>query len=1240
MKRPNSLVGLLALITVLTTGCANVAWFLISAATERHSEGEVLEFNQVNMRFVHPGRPYFTAPEKNDVATLQIMRLDPAIQFMVIAEEGEDLTVEAANLAQVALNNLKRAVQSYRTTDPEPVTLANQPGLKFTTEAKLKEGEILYVHGILVRNGFLYQLIAFGEVSEREAVLETAQEMFARFSLIDPERISSKVQARPYVAFDSSTFGYTMRPTANLFITWPEVAKEVEEAETGALARGGRAGFVVAPFAHGQPRPRMEALARAATVMMGFKVTDNDVVPSGPVTENGTPGQLEQLFTAARKTKEAKYEYRLKIVSTPEVAYFLWVWSANKSLSVDKVAEAAFPGFRVTSSVTAVNIPDALKKPHATHFNQCGLHHYDAKQYPQACPYFRRAMAMDPQATVFLTNSQGCLYHLKDHPQALALYDAATETQRQEVPVRVWHAWHLNAQGEQDKALAIFKELFAAGHHDDEDFGEYISILEAQHRHQEAMEAFEGYLALRPSLPMRMRQSSYLYRQKKHDEALAMLERVQKGSAMDAQIAYARMAHLFALERYKDVIAVTDQLVERGLDSADVQMWRGRAQYQLKWHRKAKESFERAVALAPGDADAKEWLQHISAELGEGNNSAIKEALAPVPLPPELARELVPLANPPQTDRGAYYDWRVDGVQFERGKLERITYYRRIRVLDESGVSRFSTLQFDFSPLAERIFVNSLVVTNAKGEVVSRGNVDDYYVIDQPDNPHASHDQTLVLPVPQVAPGHTLEFVVTKERRGLPEKLWFHDVPLSNTRPVGVAALFYVGDAKEVRTAAQNAPAATPTTTGLMFLMKDPPLLTEEPLAARYTQRHPMVYLGDARNDWKELGREYLTSLKEVLKEDAIITATARELTRNAKSPKEKLEILWQHVQKKITYRAVEFGVRALIPTPAGKTLENGYGDCKDHSVLLHQMLKAVSIPSSLVLVHTYADLQEGLPSLDQFNHMILLVGSGKEARFVDATDKEFGRTMLTPVGLAGRRALVLTEQPRFLDIPAYRPADSKVRVQRNVAFTADQVLDVNEEVQLTGYIANFTRAYLRKTDPAGQKTWLQGLVGRSVPGAQLQDVAVEKLDDNGAPLVLRARYRAGRGVDRQDQSVFITLPLSWEDYHLAPSPVSDRKSDYEIPYPLDMESVTHVTSSTGVKLAAAREVQHKASGPSAECSSAVADEAGGERVELRCTVRHGVYPAASYVQHQATMEQALKAASSSLRGTVVDGKR
>jgi hypothetical protein len=67
----------------------------------------------------------------------------------------------------------------------------------------------------------------------------------------------------------------------------------------------------------------------------------------------------------------------------------------------------------------------------------------------------------------------------------------------------------------------------------------------------------------------------------------------------------------------------------------------------------------------------------------------------------------------------------------------------------------------------------------------------------------------------------------------------------------------------------------------------------------------------------------------------------------------------------------------------------NGFGDCKDKSVLLQAILQALDVKSELVLVDTDDGfgLQDRLPTLFAFNHMIVRALIGGKWIWIDPTD-------------------------------------------------------------------------------------------------------------------------------------------------------------------------------------------------------------------------------------------------------------
>lgn len=80
-------------------------------------------------------------------------------------------------------------------------------------------------------------------------------------------------------------------------------------------------------------------------------------------------------------------------------------------------------------------------------------------------------------------------------------------------------------------------------------------------------------------------------------------------------------------------------------------------------------------------------------------------------------------------------------------------------------------------------------------------------------------------------------------------------------------------------------------------------------------------------------------------------------------------------VRDNIRYVGVYVGPGGVVPHAAGTVLQNRYGDCKDHAVLLEALLAAVGIDSTGVLINSgNAYRLPRTPTLGIFNHMITYV--------------------------------------------------------------------------------------------------------------------------------------------------------------------------------------------------------------------------------------------------------------------------
>jgi hypothetical protein len=150
------------------------------------------------------------------------------------------------------------------------------------------------------------------------------------------------------------------------------------------------------------------------------------------------------------------------------------------------------------------------------------------------------------------------------------------------------------------------------------------------------------------------------------------------------------------------------------------------------------------------------------------------------------------------------------------------------------------------------------------------------------------------------------------------------------------------------------------------------------------------------------------------------IAAKAEELTRDAKSERERVLALYNYVTG-LRYVAVPMGVNSFRPHAAANVLQNQFGDCKDKANLFNALLHSLKIEARLVLVPRFTQTHEGLPGLS-FNHAISRVTLNGETMWVDTTD-DVCRFGMLPPGDPGRKVLVIDGQTSALtQLPAPDP--------------------------------------------------------------------------------------------------------------------------------------------------------------------------------------------------------------------------
>ena len=129
--------------------------------------------------------------------------------------------------------------------------------------------------------------------------------------------------------------------------------------------------------------------------------------------------------------------------------------------------------------------------------------------------------------------------------------------------------------------------------------------------------------------------------------------------------------------------------------------------------------------------------------------------------------------------------------------------------------------------------------------------------------------------------------------------------------------------------------------------------------------------------DYADFAKSYQVRAKPMAAVTPAIEKLARELTANAKDERDRVRKLFNWVSQNIRYVAVYVGDGGFVPHSAQSTLDNRYGDCKDHVTLLEALLQAVGIDSTTALVNSGdAYRLPKLPVSTPFNHAITYIPS------------------------------------------------------------------------------------------------------------------------------------------------------------------------------------------------------------------------------------------------------------------------
>ncbi|MCD7096818.1 DUF3857 domain-containing protein [Stenotrophomonas sp. MMGLT7] len=187
--------------------------------------------------------------------------------------------------------------------------------------------------------------------------------------------------------------------------------------------------------------------------------------------------------------------------------------------------------------------------------------------------------------------------------------------------------------------------------------------------------------------------------------------------------------------------------------------------------------------------------------------------------------------------------------------------------------------------------------------------------------------------------------------------------------------------------------------------------------------------------DWSRMGLAYHVKGGQAAQVTPRVQALAERITAGIDDRRAQAAALYEWVGKNIRYVAVYLGNGGLEPNPADDILENHYGDCKDHVVILEALLAAKGIASTPVLIGAGGGpTLPPVPVLGRFNHAITYVPEFD--LYLDSTSAyaRFGQLPQSDLGAP----VLHTADGRLARTPADDARRNAYRVQADFRFGAD----------------------------------------------------------------------------------------------------------------------------------------------------------------------------------------------------------
>ncbi len=210
-------------------------------------------------------------------------------------------------------------------------------------------------------------------------------------------------------------------------------------------------------------------------------------------------------------------------------------------------------------------------------------------------------------------------------------------------------------------------------------------------------------------------------------------------------------------------------------------------------------------------------------------------------------------------------------------------------------------------------------------------------------------------------------------------------------------------------------------------------------------------------------------------------------LTKRSDSPKEKVKELYYWVNENINFIALEYGKGSIIPRSAQNTFYDGFGDCKDQTILFIAFLKHLGINAYPALLNISSrEIVDTTFSSFNFNHCIAYVELQDTSFFLDPVKNNNSFDYLFP---SNQNRLAFTIKPKHYNFKKTPLISSKQNLEKReitIDINKDNKIFVSKRLKNKGIMGIIYKNFFEQIEKSDVQEVVEYDLYQFCPGAEL----------------------------------------------------------------------------------------------------------------------------------------------------------